>query len=88
MKKIKRYSTMWQQQVHVPKPQAFWYVSDLPGHDGTVKSKSCPRSDWGWTTDPDKAILLSPYWQKRFAAFCKRDMRRPWGWGRAVEITE
>lgn len=28
--------------------------------------------DWGYTTDAKKAIDLSPYWQKRFSADCRR----------------
>ena len=44
-------------------------------------SKACPlfyvaqvkprgRGDWGYTTHADKALSLSPYWQRRFAADC------------------
>lgn len=40
------------------------YVSDLPGPRGIP--------DWGYNKDPKKAINLSPYWAKRFAAHCKR----------------
>jgi len=40
-----------------------WYVSATPG-DGGV--------DWAYTGNRSEAIVLSPYWQKRFAA----DMRR------------
>ena len=28
--------------------------------------------DWGYHTDPKKAIPLSTYWQRRFAADCRR----------------
>jgi hypothetical protein len=45
------------------------YVSDLPGHDGLQKSATYPNSDWGWSTDRKKAILLTPYWQRRFAKY-------------------
>lgn len=48
-----------------------FYVSQLPGQGG---------KDWGYTDKPqgvgpdklDRAIPLSPYWQKRFAADCRR----------------
>jgi hypothetical protein len=43
-------------------------------------SKACPvfyvesvkgkRGDWGYTTDVNRAMLLSPYWQRRFNADC------------------
>lgn len=29
------------------------------------------RGDWGYTTDVNKAIHLSPYWCDRFAADCR-----------------
>lgn len=58
-----------QVQLHVPLTRAYWYVSDLP--DGTA--------DWGWTEDIRKALRLSPYWQRRFSAFCRRDVSgRQW----------
>ena len=58
-----------------------WYVSDLPGHVGTVRAKqgSERNSDWGWTTKETQAILLSPYWQRRFTAFLNRDANRTGG---------
>jgi hypothetical protein len=39
-----------------------FYVSNLPGDGG---------KDWGYHTDPAKALPLSPYWQVRFAANCR-----------------
>lgn len=39
-----------------------FYVAEIP----------CGKSDWGYTTDIGKATLLSPYWQRRFAADCRR----------------
>jgi hypothetical protein len=44
---------------HLP----LFYVSELPGEGGI---------DWGYTTDASKARLLSAYWQRRFAADCRR----------------
>jgi hypothetical protein len=44
-------------------PWLRFYVSEKPG-DGGV--------DWGYTTDPQKAIPLNSYWQRRFAADCRR----------------
>lgn len=38
------------------------YASDLPGHGG---------KDWGYTDRSEKALPLSPYWQRRFAANCR-----------------
>lgn len=29
------------------------------------------KGDWGYTTDVNMAIQLSPYWCKRFAADCR-----------------
>jgi len=44
-----------------------WYVAQLPGQGGV---------DWGYTSNPgsplDPAIELSDYWQRRFAADCRR----------------
>ena len=40
-----------------------YYVAQLPGEDGV---------DWGYTTKSDTAIILNEYWQKRFAADCRR----------------
>ena len=40
-----------------------FYVASKPGDDGV---------DWGYHTDPAKALPLSPYWQRRFAADCRR----------------
>ena len=40
-----------------------WYVDSLPGHGG---------ADWGYTDKAVKALPLSPYWQRRFAADCRR----------------
>jgi hypothetical protein len=58
-----------------------WYVADLPGHNGDkpIKSGNGKRSDWGWTTDRKQALSLSPYWQRRFMAFVKRDHNRTGG---------
>ena len=38
-----------------------FYVANLKGRVG----------DWGYTTNYKQAIVLSPYWQRRFAADCK-----------------
>ena len=38
-----------------------FYVANLKGRVG----------DWGYTTDYKKAIVLSPYWQRRFTADCR-----------------
>ena len=40
-----------------------YYVEALPGQGG---------ADWGYTTDPAKALPLSFYWQRRFNADCNR----------------
>lgn len=74
---------MFQQQIHVGLHDRFWYVADLPGCDKDKRNGT--RCDWGWTTDINKALPLTPYWAKRFAAFCKRDRCRPWGTARIVE---
>ena len=65
-----------QQQTHL-RFHPTWFVSDLPGHAGTVRVKtgSERNSDWGWTTDRAKAIHLSPYWQRRFVKY-GRDVNR------------
>lgn len=40
-----------------------WYVAQVPG-DGGV--------DWGYeVNEPDKAVPLSPYWQRRFRKDCE-----------------
>ena len=38
-----------------------FYVANLKGKIG----------DWGYTSDHSKAIDLSPYWMRRFAADCR-----------------
>lgn len=40
-----------------------FYVASLPGQDGV---------DWGYDTKRSRAIVLTPYWQRRFAAHCRR----------------
>ena len=45
------------------KPYTVFYVAQLPGQDGV---------DWGYVTDYKKAITLNRYWQRRFAADCRR----------------
>lgn len=40
-----------------------FYVESKPGDGGR---------DWGYNTNPAKALPLSPYWQRRFAADCRR----------------
>lgn len=53
------------------KPGVTFYVAQLKG-DGHPLRNKC---DWGYHTDPAKAIHLSPYWMKRFKAantFCGR----------------
>jgi len=59
---------MSSQQDHTP-----IYVSDLPGHRGTVRIKigSERNSDWGWSTKLSQAIHLTPYWEKRFLKYLK-----------------
>ena len=43
-------------------PGELFYVAQLPG-DGGV--------DYGYTSEHAKAIDLTPYWQRRFAAYCR-----------------
>jgi hypothetical protein len=43
--------------------RTIYYVAQVPGEDG---------ADWGYVTDPKKAKRLSRYWQRRFAASCRR----------------
>ena len=50
------------------------YISDLPGHDGLVKSATNPKSDWGWNNHRDSAIVLTPYWQRRFIAYSRNGL--------------
>ena len=50
----------WNPRTHT---HTIFYVASKPGDDG---------KDWGYHTDPSKAIPLSPYWQRRFAADCRR----------------
>lgn len=38
-----------------------FYVANLKGRVG----------DWGYTTNYKQAIVLSPYWQRRFASDCR-----------------
>jgi len=40
-----------------------FYVAQLPGQGGV---------DWGYTSRCTEAIELTPYWQRRFAADCRR----------------
>ena len=54
-----------------------WYVSDLPGHNGTVRIKGS-NSDWGYDQDGSKGIPISEYWQRRlikYARLTNRDIR-------------
>lgn len=44
-------------------PNVCFYVSNLPGHGG---------KDWEYTEDASRAMSLSTYWQRRFAADCRR----------------
>lgn len=48
------------------KHNMLYYVAQLKG-DGK-RNNPC---DWGYTEDSNKAIHLSPYWQKRFRADCR-----------------
>jgi hypothetical protein len=60
------------------------YVSDLPGHDGLTPSNRNPSSDWGWTSDISRAIILTSYWQRRFIAYS----RHGYGFnGRLLELS-
>ena len=45
------------------KPCELFYVAQVPGQGG---------KDWGYETDVTKAILLTPYWQRRFRKDCER----------------
>lgn len=45
--------------------RTIFYVASLPGHPE-------PKSDWGYVTKAEQAMPLSPYWQRRFAADCRR----------------
>jgi hypothetical protein len=60
-----------------------WYVADLPRHDG-LTPVSGSKSDWGFTDKRERAIPLTPYWQRRWRAHCERDHKRPWGF---LEVT-
>ena len=53
------------------KPYRCFWVADIPHPKGT-KPAIKYGVDWGYTTDFDKAIKLTPYWQRRFAAHCHR----------------
>lgn len=59
------------QVTYIP-TRAPWYVADLPGCNRDVREPQNPRSDWGYTEDIAKALPLSPYWQRRFAADSRR----------------
>ena len=48
-------SRYWSKQIPV------FYVANVKGRVG----------DWGYTTDYKRAIVLSPYWQSRFASDCR-----------------
>jgi hypothetical protein len=61
--KMQTKTCAWREWIHGQLHNNTYWVSDLPGHGG---------KDWGYTLDSRKAIHLSPYWQRRFAA----DMRR------------
>ena len=50
-------------------PSVVFYVANLPG-DGGV--------DWGYDTDPKRAIELSPYWLQRFHAMCRKVGAQSW----------
>ena len=45
------------------KPWQRWWVANLPGRAGV---------DWGYTTVEAEAVVLTPYWQRRF----RRDAER------------
>jgi hypothetical protein len=49
--------TPWGKTQYIGKPNG------LPGRGGV---------DWGWTDKPHEAMILTPYWQRRFLA----DQRR------------
>ena len=44
--------------------RTIFYVYDLPGNNGGV--------DWGYTKKASKAMPLTDYWCRRFAADCRR----------------
>ena len=48
------------------------YRNYVPGNIFYVASVPTKKDDWGYTTDPAKAIDLSLYWGRRFAADCRR----------------
>ncbi len=39
-----------------------WFVRELPSNG----------ADYGYVTDYDKAVAMSPYWQRRFRAYVRR----------------
>ncbi len=52
-----------------------WYVSQTAARPGSKRAKR-DGVDWGYETDRSKAIPLTPYWARRFAAdrrFCGDD---------------
>lgn len=46
-----------------------FYVSELPSGARTRPIGSSGK-DWGYTTDPTKAIPVSEYWMRRFKSDC------------------
>ena len=46
---------------HVPLNRAYWYVSEKPKEP----------ADWGYSENPKDAIILTPWWQRRFAAYVR-----------------
>ena len=47
----------------IPSRSTVFYVANLPGKGGV---------DWGYSEYRKDAIPLSPYWQRRFVADCRR----------------
>ena len=62
MKKAWRIWSSWKDKRSGMTHTVTYWVESLPG-DGGV--------DWGYTEDPSKAMLLSPYWQRRFSKYCR-----------------
>ena len=54
---------VWSPSLKHRKFRVVFYVSERPGEGGV---------DWGYVEDQKKATPLNTYWQRRFAADCRR----------------
>lgn len=54
------------------KPGVAWYVCSVP-----EKQPSGRYCDWGYTDNVEKALPLSPYWQRRFRKDTERVGHKP-----------